>query len=168
MLENIPDRSLYYTDNSIDRQCMIWKLSVGESKMTLREIAAFAGCSTCAVFKARRKLRKVEKTCDVGEYFQMAYDLRDILAELRRTEEYRDYAFNEDYCVWFIMGALMREGVVRRTLIKNMTIEEAAEFTNKFPRWAGRMSRAAFLEYRYRLKHKRKYYPNWRPEQAEY
>lgn len=139
-------------ENKIHRDLAIWTLSRADEYMTQKEIASFVGCSQSTVGETIRKLSSIGSLEDQKEYFAIGFDLHDILRETSSLKE-------ANYSTICLLNAINRAGIKRRSQIKNMTVKEMNDFIQgKELKAAGKRSKDAFCEYRYRLKHRKQYY----------
>lgn len=143
------DRLIFYTERRIDREYYIWKLYVNKT-LTFKQIGMIVGCSESVAGFALRRILAIGSDEKIVEYFKVAFDFYDILEE---------FGGNPDRQLNYIMNALLRAGICKKTRIKNLTIKQLEDFLGqKDLHNAGKKTKEAFREYRYRLKHHKQYY----------
>ena len=105
------DRLIFYTEKRIDREYMIWKL-YWKGTLTFKQIGQIVGCSESVAGFALRRILAIGSYDNTIEYFRIAFDLYDILEE---------HGGNPDRQLNYLMNALLRAGICKRTKIKSLT-----------------------------------------------
>lgn len=149
LANEFPDHFIFYTENRIDRDCMIWVLGK-TGNLTFKQIGQFVGCSESCAGTAYRRVLAVGNEKDILEYFHIGFDLHDIILE---------HGGNPNKQIMYIMNAMLRAGLMKRSRVKNITIVKMEEFlAQRDLHNAGEAVKEAFKTYRYRLKHHKWYY----------
>lgn len=147
--DEFPNRLIFYTKDRISRDFMIWKLG-NETKLTYKQIGQLVGCSEAVASQAFRRIMAVGTREDILEYFKMGFDLHDIILEL---------GGDPDTHLNYLLNAMLRFGLNKRSLVKNLSLPKVEEFlTQRSMHNAGKVVKEAFREYRYRLKHHKRYF----------
>ena len=141
------DRLIFYTEKRIDREYMIWKL-YWKGTLTFKQIGQIVGCSESVAGFTLRRILAIGSYDNTIEYFRIAFDLYDILEEL---------GGNPDRQLNYLMNALLRAGICKRTKIKSLTGKQVTEFLSQRDLHnAGNKTKEAFREYHKQLRHQRK------------
>ena len=136
------DRILFYTDNRIDRDFVIWdQYTNAEGCMgrTQREIAEMVGCSQSVVNHALLVLRELGGWSNIMEYFMLGFELCDIFSA---------NGYEIDKYVTNVLHSLLRHGIQTREQIINMSHEELKDFLlSRTMKRAGNVACDIFREY---------------------
>lgn len=147
--DEFPDHFIFYTENRIDRDYMIWVLGK-TGNLTFKQIGQFVGCSESCAGTAYRRVLAVGNEKDILEYFHIGFDLHDIILE---------HGGNPNKQIMYILNAMLRAGLMKRSRVKNLTIAKMKQFlAQRDLHNSGEAVKEAFKEYRYRLKHHKLYY----------
>lgn len=137
------NRILFFTESRTDRNYMIWRLN--KSGINQYDIAKAVGCHQSSVSYHLLKMQSLGDDTDVEEYFQMSFEINDIL-----RYDLRQHA---DKYISNIMATLWKNGIRTRKKLKHTSFArfKALLETNGMKR-AGRVGQLALEEYRYRLR----------------
>lgn len=150
-LDEIPGYYIFYTKSRICRDFAIWKLGMDQEKeLTYKQIGKNVGCSESVASQAFRRIMAIGTHEDILEYFKMGFDLHDIILEL---------GGDPNLHLNYLLNAMLRFGLNKRSLVKNLSLPKVEEFlAQRSMHNAGKIVKEAFREYRYRLKHHKRYF----------
>ncbi len=142
------DRLIFYTENNIDRDAMVWELG-RTTHLTYKQIGQLVGCSESVASMSFRRIMAIGDHESILEYFRMGFDLFDILKELGGKPNMH---------LNYLLNAMLRAGLNKRSKVKKLSVLKMEKFlTQRSMHNAGKVVKEAFREYRRRLKDNKDY-----------
>lgn len=136
------DRLLFYTENRIDRDFVIWHKYCNapeDERLTQYEIAEMVGCSQSVVNHTLLMLRGLGEWQDIMEYFFLGFELCDIFSE---------NGYDPNRYVTNVLNSLLRNGIKTRRQVLDMSHEKLEQFLqSRTMKRAGNIACDIFREY---------------------